>query len=227
MSNDGTADVIEKYADRISKIVREPDDGIYDALNKGISHATGDVIGFLHADDLLAKPSAVRMIADRFAEFKTDAGYGDLLYVDNKNPTKTIRYWKSRSFSTKRFYFGWMPPHPTCYIRRECYEKFGGYRTDMSISADYELLIRMMVKEKISASYIDDVLVHMRVGGKSNQSLRNRRLANSEDATAWRHNQLKVPFLLQFDKPLRKVSQFFRRPPKSQKPNSVATPTQV
>lgn len=222
MSTDGTDKVIAKYEHSISQHVREPDAGIYDALNKGLSYATGDVIGFLHADDLLAHPGVVSRIAKQFQQTQVDAVFGDLLYVDSKDPKQTIRYWKDQTYNANRFYFGWMPAHPTCYIRRDCYQRFGKYRDDMAISADYELLIRMMVKHKISASYIDDILVRMRVGGKSNQSWKNRRQANQEDLLAWRLNDLSAPWFLRLSKPLRKVGQFFRRPAKHQMTDSVS-----
>ena len=212
MSTDGTADVVSEYGDRISKVIREPDEGIYDALNKGINSASGDVIGFLHADDLLASPKVLSRVASTFIEHDSDAVFGELLYVSEDDVDKVIRYWKEKPFNRKRFHFGWMPPHPTCYIRKSCYERFGQFRTDMSIAADYELLLRLMLKEQISVRYLDEVIVRMRVGGKSNQSLSNRRLANREDALAWELNGLKKPPCLRVMKPLRKVSQYFVKP---------------
>ena len=212
MSDDGTDEVIQQHKDRIDIHVREPDDGIYDALNKGIGLATGDVIGFLHADDLLAHSSVIRSIADKLQQTEADACYGDLLYVNAEDPQKVVRYWKSGEFARKRVFYGWMPPHPTCYIKRSVYETAGKYRTDMSIAADYELLIRMMVKGQIPVAYVDDILVKMRVGGKSNRSLKNRLLANREDALAWKHNDLSAPMLLRFMKPLRKIGQYINKP---------------
>jgi glycosyltransferase len=212
MSDDGTQRVIEKYRDRIDQYVREPDKGIYDALNKGIRLATGDVIGFLHADDLLAHNEVIASIARQFNSTSADAVYGELLYIDQQDQERIIRYWKSQKYLRNRFFYGWMPPHPTCYIKRKCYEQFGVFDDTMSISADYELLVRLFVKHEITASFLRDILVKMRVGGKSNASLKNRRLANREDATAWSKNGLKAPMGLRFTKPIRKLSQFWSRP---------------
>jgi glycosyltransferase involved in cell wall biosynthesis len=215
MSNDGTNEVIDRYAEQIDTYVREPDDGIYDALNKGIARASGDVIGFVHADDLLAHDRVISAIADVFERKpETEAVYGDLLYVDENNTDRVVRYWRSGRYRRNRFFFGWMPPHPTCYIRRRCYEQYGDYDNSMSISADYDLLVRMFVKHEIRVEAIQDVLVKMRVGGVSNVSLRARRRANREDALAWSNSGLRKPFALRLIKPLRKIGQYWARPPK-------------
>lgn len=214
MSTDGTDRVIAQYADRIDRVVREPDSGIYDALNKGVRLATGDVVGFLHADDLLADEMAITHVAEAFRE-PVDAVYGGLFYVDSENVDRVVRYWKSVPYNRNRFYRGWMPAHPTCYIRKSCYERYGDYNRSMSISADYELILRMMVKHRIRVSSVPDVLVKMRLGGKSNASLTNRLLANREDANAWVVNQLRPPWGLRLMKPARKLLQFFSRPPRA------------
>ncbi|MEZ6096161.1 MAG: glycosyltransferase family 2 protein [Pirellulaceae bacterium] len=214
MSNDGTDKVIAKYKDQISQSVREPDDGIYDALNKGIAMASGEVVGFLHADDLLANSNVIEQIATTFVDEQCDAVYGSLLYVDFENADKIVRYWNSGRYRLSRFYRGWMPPHPTCYIRKSCYDRYGSYNRTMSIAADYELLVRMMVKHRIQVSYLPEILVKMRVGGKSNASMRNRLIANREDAEAWRVNDLRAPWGLRFMKPARKLLQYLSRPPR-------------
>jgi len=212
MSNDGTDDVIRSYGDRIDRSIREPDEGIYDALNKGIRAATGDVVGFLHADDLLASPDVLESIAREFQSGEIDGVYGGLYYVNAQNPDRIVRYWKPVPYKIGRFWRGWMPPHPTCYLRRECYLQHGLFNRSMSIAADYELLVRMMVRYRIRVSSIDRVLVRMRVGGKSNASLRNRLLANREDVEAWRINGLRPPLGLRFTKPARKLLQFLAKP---------------
>lgn len=213
-STDGTQDVIGRYRQHISKYISEPDSGIYDALNKGIQTATGDVVGFIHADDLLASPNVLRRIADAFKNESVDAVYGDLVYVAPDRLDQIVRYWKSGIASDPRFRRGWMPPHPTFYLRRKHYLNLGGYREDFQISADYELLLRMMFKHRLKTAYIDDVLVKMRLGGKSNKSMGNRLLANREDRYAWQVNGLQPPFALQIFKPLRKVYQYWLRPSK-------------
>ncbi len=213
-STDGTRDVVLQYQDRIAKYICESDSGIYDALNKGIRASTGDIVGFLHADDLLAGPHVIRQVADVFKDSTIEAAYGDLTYVTADRPEHIVRYWKSKAFRLNRFRWGWMPPHPTVYLRREKYLELGGYRDDFQISADYELLVRMMFKHRLKTAYIEDVLVKMRLGGKSNASMGNRLLANREDSLAWTVNGLYPPIGLQLLKPLRKLRQYWTRPPR-------------
>lgn len=213
MSDDGTEHEIQKNASAISLSIREPDTGIYDALNKGLKAATGEVVGFLHADDFLASGDVVQRIADEFQDDDVDAVYGDLVYVSAQHPEKAVRYWKSGEYQKNRFRRGWMPPHPTVYVRREIYEKYGMYRTDIGSQADYECLLRLMFRHSIRVAYIPEVLVRMRQGGASNVSLKNRLLANAGDREAWKVNGLRPPFGLRFTKPLSKIPQYFRKPP--------------
>lgn len=213
LSSDGTADVISANKNVIHQSIREPDSGIYDALNKGIAASTGDVVGFLHADDLFADDSVIQRVQDKFQSGDYDAVYADLTYVDFENPNKVIRYWKSRHFRLRRFWYGWMPPHPTVYVRREIYEKFGAYRIDHGSAADYECMLRLMVKHKIRVGYIPHIAVKMRVGGESNASVKNRLNANQSDRRAWLENDLRPPVGLRFLKPLSKLPQYWRRPP--------------
>lgn len=212
-SSDGTDRIVAEYADRLGPSVREADRGIYDALNKGLGMATGDVVGFLHADDLFAHRSVLSGIAGAFADPAVQASYGDLVYVDAADPARVVRYWRSGPFRRSSFRWGWMPPHPTVYLRRAQYETSGKFRTDFSISADYEMMVRLLYRDRLQAAYLPDVLVRMRVGGKSNASLGNRLKANQEDRRAWQVNGFRPPFGLRFSKPLRKLGQFFRRPP--------------
>lgn len=211
-STDRTQEIIQRYRSQIAKSICEEDNGIYEALNKGIRESTGDVVGFLHADDLLASKNVLGKVADAFSDPSIEAAYGDLLYVNKNNPERIVRYWKSGSFQVNRFRWGWMPPHPTVYLRRQSYVNLGSYREEFKISADYELLVRMMFKEKLKTAYIDDVLVKMRIGGLSNSSMSNRMIANREDRIAWKVNGLPPPFALQLLKPLRKLRQFWERP---------------
>ena len=213
MSDDGTKEVIESYGDRISKVVREPDTGIYDALNKGIAAASGDVIGFVHADDLLADIDVIDNIKNKFVENpELDAVYGDLLYVDSANAEKVVRYWRSGAYDRNKFLFGWMPPHPTVYVRKETYQKHGVYRTDMGSAADYECMVRLMYKHQILSGYLPTIVTKMRVGGVSNASLESRLNANQNDRQAWLKNQLRPPFGLRITKPLSKLPQYILRP---------------
>jgi len=206
-SSDGSLDIIQVYKDKIAKIVSEPDKGIYDAMNKGINLATGDVIGFLNSDDFYADRNVISKIVAAFEE-NIDAVYADLDYVSNHNKDKVIRAWRSGAYHEKKFYSGWMPPHPTFFARKSVYQKFGGYNASIHSSADYELMLRFILKNKIKLSYIPEVLVKMRVGGQSNRSFTNRIKANFEDRKAWSVNSLTPKFYTFWLKPLQKITQF-------------------
>lgn len=206
-STDRTVDIVRKYP-HVSLIVSEPDNGIYDAMNKGINLSTGEVVGILNADDFYASTNVLEEVEQVFQNSEIDACYGDLLYVSETDPGKVVRSWKSGNFSVEKFYWGWMPPHPTFFVRRSIYERFGGFNLELGSAADYELMLRFLVRHKIKAAYIPEVLVKMRTGGVSNASLRNRVLANRMDRRAWEVNNLKpFPWTL-WMKPLRKVGQW-------------------
>ena len=207
-SNDGTFEVIEKYSDHISKIIHEPDFGIYDALNKGIFAATGDVIGFLHADDFFADEFVVENVLKVFEEQKTDSVYGDLQYVSAVNTDKIVRYWSSGNFTPKKLHRGWMPPHPATFIKKRIYQKYGNFNIDYQIAADYESILRFFGKAEISTCYLPKVLIKMRTGGASNKSAKNIILKMKEDYTALKANKMGGIFTLLL-KNLRKISQLF------------------
>lgn len=211
MSEDGTGEIIQQNRSELAKVIREPDQGIYDALNKGIRAATSDIVGFLHADDMLADQNVLHRVHDAFQQGEFDAVYGDLVYVDFDNPDKIIRYWKSGPFDRRKFRRGWMPPHPTVYIRKSIYESHGLYRDDIGSAADYECMVRLMYKHQIRVGYLPGVLVKMRVGGESNASIKNRLNANASDRQAWALNGLKPPFGLRLTKPLSKLPQYLFR----------------
>jgi glycosyltransferase len=187
-STDGTLDVLRSYADRLHVLVSEPDRGIYDALNKGIRRASGDVVGFLHSDDLFANSGVLSRIAAVFSNPEVGAVYGDLLYVRKDNPDEVVRYWRSGVFSDRRLRWGWMPPHPTLYVRRETYEQQGLFDTSFHIAADYDFILRLLGRNGVRVRYIPEVLVKMRVGGASNRTLRNIVRKSSEDLRALRRN---------------------------------------
>lgn len=210
-STDGTDQVVSGYRDQIQQYIREPDDGIYDALNKGIKAATGDAIGFIHADDFIAEESTLNHVAQALEAPDVDGVYGDLMYVSEDDTDRITRYWQAGEYAPGKFRFGWMPPHPTVYLKRACYEQFGNFNLEMKTAADYELMLRMMMKHKIRMKYLPEVMVKMRSGGASNASLKNRLNANRDDQLAWSMNGLKAPWGLRFMKPLRKVGQFFKR----------------
>jgi len=206
-STDETSAIIDDYIDDIDTLIREPDDGIYDAMNKVISHAGGDVVGILNADDRYQSPDVLQSVADTFNTSDADLCYGDLVYVDENDAV--VRYWKSGAYRPRRFYFGWMPPHPTVFVRKELYEQYGDFNLNFSIAADYELLLRFLLRHDLSATYIDNVLVRMATGGQSNKSVSNIVRANLEVYKAWRKNGLRGGIHVPVLKPLRKVSQFF------------------
>jgi glycosyltransferase len=207
-STDGTVELIKKHQHRFDVVISEPDHGIYDAMNKGIQAATGDIVGFLNADDFYPQPDVLDHIARAFENPQVRACYGDLKYVGSNDVSKTIRYWKAGEYQPGNFYQGWMPPHPTFYVRREVLQKFGGFNTAMGSAADYELMLRILLRYQQQAAYIPKVLVHMRTGGTSNRSLVNRLKANRMDKQAWKVNGLK-PYPWTFiAKPLRKTRQW-------------------
>jgi len=210
-STDKTISIIEKYKSRIAKFISEKDEGIYFAINKGINQATGDVIGILHADDFYADEKIISQVVKEFSEKKSDSVYGDLEYVSRDNPQKIFRSWKAGPYDSKLFLKGWMPPHPAFFVKRKCYDQFGLFNTAFSISADYELMLRLLYKHKITSSYIHKVLVKMRTGGKSNVTIKNRIKANQEDRLAWKINGLKPGKMTTILKPLSKLNQFFRK----------------
>lgn len=210
-STDKTILIIEKYRSRIAKFISEKDEGIYFAINKGINYATGDVIGILHADDFYVDAKIISRVVKEFSEKGTDSVYGDLQYVSRINSQKVIRKWKSGPYDSKLFLKGWMPPHPAFFVKRKCYTQFGLFNTLFSISADYELMLRFLYKHKITASYIPEILVKMRTGGKSNVTFKNRMKANKEDRLAWKINDLTAGNLTAILKPLSKLKQFFSR----------------
>jgi glycosyltransferase involved in cell wall biosynthesis len=208
LSTDGTVEVVKSFGDRITKFVSEKDGGLYDAINKGIGMATGEVVGLLHSDDIFNSPNAIAAVAEAFQMHNTDSIYADLVYVDRFKTEKVKRNWKSGNYDRESFLYGWMPPHPTFYVKREVYKRLGLYNTNFRSAADYELMLRYLYKHGISTYYIPETLVRMRVGGKSNITLKNRIRANNEDYNAWIVNELRAKFYTRYLKPLRKLTQF-------------------
>lgn len=205
-SNDGTLAVIEPYRQQLAAVISEPDTGIYDAMNKGIALAGGEIIGILNADDTYTDHRVLERVVQAFGDASVDACYGDLVYVDASG--RTVRSWKAGVYIRRSMYAGWMPPHPTFFVRRSCYERFGGYRTDMGTSADYELMLRYLLCHSITPIYLPEVLVRMRIGGSSNSSIVHRLKAHLMDWKAWRVNALwPYPWTIPL-KPLQKLGQW-------------------
>ncbi len=207
-STDGTCDIVRAYG-HVARWVSEPDGGAYEAMNKGIALARGEIIGFLNADDCYASRYALQWVAHALKHGGTDVLYADLCYVRRYDLGRIVRYWRSGVFRPERFRYGWMPPHPTFFTYKKYYETLGGYDTRLRLAADYELMLRFLYKHRLSAFYLPEVLVHMRTGGMSNASLMHRWRANREDRLAWEINGLNPGFFTPYLKPLRKVFQFW------------------
>ena len=206
-STDDTVAIIKESGVNVDVLVSEKDRGIYDALNKGIGLATGDAVGFLHSDDIFANTSVLTRIADAFTTNNADSVYGDLEYVSKDASNKIIRKWKSGEFSRNNMRNGWMPPHPTFYMKRCHYRQFGGFDLDYKIAADYDSILRYLWLHRLNAVYIPEVMVMMRVGGVSNRSLKNIIQKSKEDRRAMRKNGLPWPLAL-IKKNVSKIEQF-------------------
>lgn len=211
-SDDGTLQVLEQYQSDLAELVSEPDDGIYDAMNKGIARAGGEIVGLLNADDYYRHDRVIERVVSEFQKQQADAVYGDLQYVD-PGDGKVLRHWEAGSFDPSKFERGWMPPHPTFFVRRKAYDRHGTFREDLNIAADYELVLRLLYRHGLQAAYIPEVLVQMRAGGASNNGLRSRFTTFWQDYKAWRMNGLGIwsGLRAQVLKRLGKVGQFVSR----------------
>jgi glycosyltransferase len=209
-STDRTLSIIERYKNNIHHLISEPDQGIYDALNKGISLATGQIIAFLHADDLYVNDGVIAAVAKAFAQNTCDAVYGDLEYVQFQNPNKVIRYWKSQVFKPSLLKTGWMPPHPTLFVRKSIYDTIGHFNLHYKIAADYDFVLRLFSKKEYTFYYLPHVIIRMRLGGASNKSIKNIVLKSREDMQALKQNRVGSVFTLIW-KNLSKLPQFIKR----------------
>jgi glycosyltransferase involved in cell wall biosynthesis len=186
-STDGTQALIRQRGERVAQFVSERDQGIYDAMNKGLALATGDVVGFLNADDVFSSPDSVSRIAEAFRP-QFDACYGDVVYVSSSQPSRVIRHWRSGDYRPGLCSTGWAPPHPSLYVRRGLVESLGGFDATMRIAADFEFALRWLDVRGVRAAYIPEVLVRMRTGGVSNRSLRTILRGHQEMAQALRQH---------------------------------------
>lgn len=194
-STDGTLDVIERHHDQLTKVISEPDQGIYDAMNKGIHAATGDVIGFLNADDVYAHQNVLATVAEIMKREHLDALFGDVAFFRPENPGRTLRHYSSARFRTERIAWGWMPAHPALFVRREVFQRVGAFRTDYRIAGDFEFVARAFGKQPLRYRHLPEVLVRMRTGGVSTGGWRNTLLLNREVLRACRENGIKTNML--------------------------------
>lgn len=208
-SNDGSLDIIKSFGDKIAIVVSEPDEGIYDAMNKGLALANGDLVGFLNADDFYAHQQVLQHVADKFETNNCDVLYADLDYVSRADKNKIVRKWRSGSYKKDRFLSGWMPPHPTFFARKEVYQELGGFNKKLNMAADYELMLRFCYFNDLNVAYLPEVIIKMRLGGQSNRSLKNRIKANIQDRNAWVMNGVKPKWYTLLLKPLSKIIQYF------------------
>lgn len=207
-SSDGTVEIISQYLEGISKFISEKDEGYYSALNHGIRLATGDIVGILNADDVLADPYVISSIAGCFMQFNCDALYGNLVYTARHDINVVIRNWRSKSFLLSSIKYGWMPPHPTLYLRKEVFNSHGLYARNFGLSADYEMIVRLFYKKRIRSVFLNRLIVRMRSGGVSNHGVRQLCKAIIADYKVLVFNQVPRPFVALAGKKLRKLKQF-------------------
>lgn len=178
-STDNTLEIVKQFP-HVAKVISEPDNGVYDAMNKGLMLAEGDVIGLLNADDFYANDTVLNKVAAVFEDSKIQACFADLVYVDQNDTSRVIRYWKSKPYEYQLFKYGWMPAHPTFFVRKDIYKQYGLFDVTYKIAADFELMFRLIEQRQITTRYIDKVLIKMRTGGTSNKSLKNITTQNIE-----------------------------------------------
>ncbi|MDW5287862.1 glycosyltransferase family 2 protein [Formosa sp. PL04] len=212
-SKDKTLEIIAEVKQKHLNVicVSEPDKGIYDALNKGIEKASGDVVGFLHSDDFFASNETISHIVNAFEQEQVDGVYGDLHYINSTNSEKIVRNWKSKPFSEKLLKQGWMPAHPTLFLKKLVYTKHGLFNLNFKIAADYDLMLRIFKDTSLHFKYLPKVITKMRVGGASNRSLKNIWLKTREDYMALKGNNLGSPALVICSKNLSKIPQLFKK----------------
>ena len=190
-STDGTVDIIKSYGTQISKFISEPDKGIYNAMNKGVRLASGDFVGILNADDCLYSNDVIQSMVNRIDD-TIDAVYGDVEFFSDKDLSRSVRYYSSKKFNIERFKYGFMPAHPSFYVRKKYFDLFGCYKEDYRIASDFDLLIRFLHSNNIKSKYIEMPFVKMRTGGVSNKNIMSRVLLNKEILRACKENNIKT-----------------------------------
>ena len=206
-STDNTLEIIRSFP-HVAHCISEKDKGLYDAINKGIRKASGDVIGILNSDDFFPNNQVLSKIANAFMQYNVDAVYGDIAFVKPENLTRIVRLYSSRRFNTEKFAYGYMPAHPSFYAKKSCYDKYGDYQTDYKIAADYELLMRFMHRNGISHKYISEIIVYMRTGGVSNKNISSRYTLNKEIIRACKENGVSTNMAILSLKYMRKIFEY-------------------
>lgn len=207
LSKDNTMEIVKQFP-HVSKWVSEKDKGLYDALNKGIQMATGDVVGLIHSDDFLASKDAVSKIVKAFQEHNTDSIIGDISFVNPDNLKKVVRHYSSKNWKPSKFAKGYMPAHPAFYCKRDLFEKYGYYKMGYKIAADYELLIRFLYTHNVSYKYIPETIVFMRTGGTSNENFKSRYILNQEIVRACKENGINTSMTKLSFKYLNKIFEY-------------------
>ncbi len=211
-STDGTGKVIEKYNTYISNHISEPDKGIYDAMNKGITMATGDIIGILNSDDIFASNTILSDVINVFVSNpEIDAVYGNITYFKDRSPEKVVRTWNTKPYYPKFFDHGEVPPHPSLFIKKRVYNSIGRYFSDFKITSDYEFMLRAFKIHGYKPYYLNKFIVNMRMGGESTKNFKNIIIGNREIIRAWKMNNLKPPVYFWFLRFTKKVLQYLNR----------------
>jgi len=209
-STDGTLEIITKYKDRLSRVISESDNGIYDAMNKGIKLVTGDIVGFLNSGDFYADNTVITKMVEFMQTNNLDAAYADLVYVDREDTDKIVRFWKAGKYKKGAFGRAWVPPHPTFFCCKDIFDRYGYFAEGFQVAADFELMLRFIEKNQVKIDYLPKVIVKMRTGGKSN-TLAGIIRGNREIIKAFQINGLRLPLSYFICKPMTKTSQFFQR----------------
>lgn len=209
-STDGTIDIINSYGSKISKFISEHDHGLYDAMNKGVHLASGDIIGFLNSDDFLINNYIIETIMSKFLKDDTlEVLYGNIQYVDKNNTNKVIRQWESKPYYLNYFEEGNVPAHPALYLKRKIFIKVGDFNTNFKFSADYDFMLRLFKLHQFNCIYLNKYIVRMRLGGMTSGGFKSRILQNIEIYRSWRLNKLKMPLLLFPFRFVNKIKQYF------------------
>lgn len=210
-STDGTVEIVQSYGDKITKFISEPDKGLYDAMNKGIKLATGDIVGILNSDDFYIDEFVCERVVKEFKEKGVDSVYADLVFLKPDDLDKVVRYYDSSHFNPSKFAYGWMPAHPTFFVKKWVYEKYGVFKTDYKIAADYELLTRFLAKNNISYSYMKEPIVKMRIGGASTSGIKSNYILNKEIIRACKENGIYTNWMMVLSKYPKKIMGLFKK----------------